>query len=388
MRGGQKLPAVLLSTVALALAALGWGFCERLFKPQSALADDPPNSHAGAKSVPQRSLRLAQAVSQSTMKPEPPDKAAQRDSRQDRTSLTAYAKFENACIDVADGYEKLPGQGEKLFPVFKTYQGACGAGKNSKPLVFGVTHENDHNNHNGAANYNQNVSSYMGDFDPKTDLGQWLDLQLVSKSTPPSVKLKLDTADFQKTNVTGWPIQFGHMFIGLNDGTVATSLDKPVYVEFEIKIETKPVSQRAGYSGRRVILGALASWDEAPPRTNRQHFLEVDLVQSEGYSASYNEQLKPLCRDVPYDRCFYSNGPYAEGREIRYETVLREPHVPDTTKGWVRIRIPLSDLFRRLKWVSPPSDWTKAQLTGLYIGVESTGETATQIEVQNYEVYR
>lgn len=388
MRGGQKLPAVLLSTVALALAALGWGFCERLFKPQSALADDPPNSHAGAKSVPQRSLRLAQAVSQSTMKPEPPDKAAQRDSRQDRTSLTAYAKFENACIDVADGYEKLPGQGEKLFPVFKTYQGACGAGKNSKPLVFGVTHENDHNNHNGAANYNQNVSSYMGDFDPKTDLGQWLDLQLVSKSTPPSVKLKLDTADFQKTNVTGWPIQFGHMFIGLNDGTVATSLDKPVYVEFEIKIETKPVSQRAGYSGRRVILGALASWDEAPPRTNRQHFLEVDLVQSEGYSASYNEQLKPLCRDVPYDRCFYSNGPYAEGREIRYETVLREPHVPDTTKGWVRIRIPLSDLFRRLKWVSPPSDWTKAQLTGLYIGVKSTGETATQIEVQNYEVYR
>ena len=388
MRGGQKLPAVLLSTVALALAALGWGFCERLFKPQSALADDPPNSHAGAKSVPQRSLRLAQAVSQSTMKPEPPDKAAQRDSRQDRTSLTAYAKFENACIDVADGYEKLPGQGEKLFPVFKTYQGACGAGKNSKPLVFGVTHENDHNNHNGAANYNQNVSSYMGDFDPKTDLGQWLDLQLVSKSTPPSVKLKLDTADFQKTNVTGWPIQFGHMFIGLNDGTVATSLDKPVYVEFEIKIETKPVSQRAGYSGRRVMLGALASWDEAPPRTNRQHFLEVDLVQSEGYSASYNEQLKPLCRDVPYDRCFYSNGPYAEGREIRYETVLREPHVPDTTKGWVRIRIPLSDLFRRLKWVSPPSDWTKAQLTGLYVGVESTGETATQIEVQNYEVYR
>ncbi len=385
MRLSEKLPALFLSTVAF--GALVWTFGDSLSATGSALAQNLSDSLGTPESGTSRPpLRFAQ--SPSTMKPEPADKAAQHAGRQERTSLTAYPKFENACVDVTDGYEKLPGQGEKLFPVFRAYQGSCGAGKKSKPLVFGVTHENDHNNHNGAANYSQNISAYMGDFDPKTDLGQWLDLQLVNANTPPIVKLKLDTADFKKTNVTGWPIQFGHMFIGLNDGTIATSLDKPIYVEFEIKVETKPISQRAGYSGRRVMVGAIGSWDEEPPRTNRQHFLEVDLVQSEGYSVSYNEQLKPLCHDIPYDRCFYSNGPYAEGREVRYETVLREPHMPDTTKGWVRVRIPLSDLFHRLKWVSPPGDWTKAQLTGLYIGIESTGETSTEIEVRNYEVYR
>jgi hypothetical protein len=385
MRFGEKLSTLFLSVVAFGL--LGLTFSHSPSVVSAALMHNLPDGLAQPESGrPWPPLYFAQA--QSTMKPEPADKPAQHDDRQERTSLTAYPRFENACIDVTDGYEKQPGQSEKLVPVFRPYQGTCGAGRKSKPMVFGVTHENDHNNHNGAANYSQNISAYMGDFDPKTDLGQWLDLQLVNTGGPPSIKLKLDTADFKKTNVTGWPIQFGHMFIGLNDGTVTTALDQPVYVEFEIKIETKLISQRAGYSGRRVMVGAIGSWDEAPPRTNRQHFLEVDLVQSEGYSASYNEQFKPLCHDMPYDRCFYSNGPYAEGREVRYETALRQPHVPDTTRGWVRIRIPLSELFRRMKWVSPPSEWTKAQLAGLYIGIESTGETATQIEVQNYEVYR
>jgi len=385
MRIGEKLPALFLSFVVSAVLARA--FSGPPSAVSAALAQNLPDTLAPPESgTPQPPFHIAQA--RSAVKAEPVDKAAQHDDRQERISLTAFPKFENACIEVTDGYEKLPGQGEKLVPVFRPYQGTCGAGRKSKPMVFGVTHENDHNNHNGAANYNRNISAYMGDFDPKTDLGQWLDLQLINTSTPPSIKLKLDTADFEQTNVTGWPIQFGHMFIGLNDGTATAALDRPVYVEFEIKIETKPISQRAGYSGRRVMVGAIGSWDEAPPRTNRQHFLEIDLVQSEGYSASYNEQLKPLCHDMPYDRCFYSNGPYAEGREVRYEMTLRQPHVPDTTKGWVPIRIPLSELFHRLKWVSPPSEWAKAQLAGLYIGIESTGETATQIEVQNYEVDR
>ena len=388
LRGGQKLSALVLSAVVFALAALGSAFGERLFKPGSALAEDLPNSNVRPTSdSPQPVLRVAQSVAQSTMKSTSPE-TAQHDTRLERTSLTSYPRFENVCFDVAEGYENRPGQGAKLFPVFKPFQGACGAGAKSKPVIFSVTHENDVNGHAGAANYDQNIVSYMGDFDPKTDIGRWLDMKLVNAAAPPTVLLRLDTVDFKKTNVTGWPIQFGHLFIGLNDGTVSTSLDKPVYIEFDIKIETKVMLQRAGYSGRRVMVGALGNWEEAVPRTNRQHFLEVDLIQSDGYSASYNEQIKPLCHDMPYDRCFYSDGPYAEGREVRYEAVSRQPHVPDTTKGWVRIRIPLSELFHRLKWVSPPSEWTKAQLTGLYIGIEFTGETATQIEVQNYEVYR
>jgi hypothetical protein len=387
MRSGRKFPALLPSTVALALAALGLAFGGRLFEPGSALAEDLANSDAGAKSDLRRPIRLAQAVAQSTMKPELPE-TTQHDKRPERISLTSYPRFEDACFDVAEGYESHPGQGAKLFPVFKPLQGACGPGTKSKPLIFSVTHENDHNSHAGAANYNENIVSYMGDFDPKTDIGRWLDMKLVDTPAPANVVLKLDTVDFKKTNVTGWPIQFGHLFIGLNDGTISASLDKPIYIEFDIKIETKGVLQRAGYSGRRVMVGALGSWEEVAPRTNRQHFLEVDLVQSEGYSASYKEQLKLLCHDVPYDRCFYSDGPYAEGREVRYETLLGGPHVPDTTKGLMHIRIPLADLFHRLKWAFPPSDWSKAQVTGLYMGIESTGETSTEIELRNYGVYR
>src|SRR5271155_4243864 len=103
MRSGWKFPALLLSTVALAFAALGWAFGEQLFKPGSALAEDLANNRAGAQSESGPSLRLAQAVAQSAMKPESPE-GAQHDKRPERASLTSYPRFEKACFDVAEGY--------------------------------------------------------------------------------------------------------------------------------------------------------------------------------------------------------------------------------------------------------------------------------------------
>ena len=380
---------LLALVIGVACAALRAADGGPLLETEPTFSSEIANSRVRAGSDRfSRPSRVAQFLAQSTTTPKSPESSTQRDKRPERTSLTSYPKFENVCINVAQGYDSHPGQGAKLFPVLKPFRGACGVDTKSKHLTFSVTHENDRNSHAGAANYNQNIVSYMGDFDPATDIGRWLDMKLIDRAAPPSILLALDTVDFHKTNVTGWPIQFGHMFIALNDGTVTSPLDKPANIELDIKIETKGIRPGASYSGRRVMVGAVANWDEAPPRTNKKHYLEVDLVQSEGYSASYNELLKPLCRDVPYDRCFYSDGPYAEGREVRYETVLGGSHVLDTTRGWLPIRIPLSDLFRRLKWASPPSDWSKAQVSGLYIGIESTGETSTQIELRNYEVYR
>ncbi len=229
-------------------------------------------------------------------KPESRLARPKQDRQSAKKAVTAYPGFANACVNVFSGYQTQPGKGPSLLPTFEAYQGACSVSQQTKPLVFSVTHENDHNNHYGAANYNKNIASYVGDYNPKMDMGRWLDLQLINTTVPPSVIMRLDTARHDGIDVTGWPIQFGHLFIALNDETVTASLKNDVYLELDIEIQTNKISTRAGNSGRRVMIGALGDWTEAQPRTNRLHFLEVDLVQSEGYSASYKEPTKELCQ--------------------------------------------------------------------------------------------
>ncbi|MGC2414660.1 MAG: hypothetical protein WA459_18440 [Stellaceae bacterium] len=269
------------------------------------------------------------------------------------------------------------------FPTFGRHQGDC-SGKRA-PLVVSVTHENAANSHSGAANYDPNNASYMADFDYDADFGRWLKLDLIG--TPPALAMSLDTVNFKKVNVTGWPLRYGHLFFGLNDGTVSTALDKPVSVEFDIRIPVADVRPGlyAGYSGRRVMLGALADWVEAAPRANRSHYFEIDLVQSNGYSQSYGDPIRPLCNDAAYDRCFYApNGEHAEGREVRYQ--LQPYGEPLSGDGWMHIRIPIADAIRALHWVSPPAAWSAATLKGLYLAIESEGATQTSIEIKNYHV--
>jgi hypothetical protein len=307
--------------------------------------------------------------------------------RSEKTELTAYPDFENACVGVINGYAHRPDTGSPAKPKLGHYIGNCI--DNRSPLVLGVTQENPRNNHDGAANNARDMSSYVADFDYDADFGRWLNLELLSDESGPILSMELNDLDFNTTNITGWPLQFGHMFMGVTDSSVATAVDKPVYVEFDVRVKTRPTPSRskAGYSGRRVVLGALVKWQEQAPRSNISHFLEVDILQSRGYSESYREPDRPLCHDAPYDRCFYSTGSYAEGREVGYQRMLGGRGVIDNDEHWTHIRIPLADLIYRLRWVAPPSGWDEARLSALYFGIESQGAVRTRAEFRRYHVY-
>jgi len=301
-------------------------------------------------------------------------------------TLTAYPDFSEACIGFVTGYRRQSDENATLIPSLGRFAGDCGHGK--KPLVLGVTHENAKNNHSGAANYDQHISSYMGDFDYEADFGKWLDLQIVSTENPPRILLSLDTANHHKNNVTGWPLQYGHMFVGIIDQTAVAPLSAPVLLDLDIRIRDGGVTKtEPGINGRRILVGALGRWPEASPRTNRTHFLEVNLDQTPNFSTSYNQAPYPKCHDVTYDRCFYGDGRFAEGRTVSYQAVLQGPRLARNSAEWVHISVDIGDLFKRLTWASPPSGWNSARLDGIYLAIESTGAANTTVELRNYRVH-
>jgi hypothetical protein len=302
-------------------------------------------------------------------------------------SLTNFLDFKRLCTAFVMGYEAKPERGPARQPVLGHFDGDCSSDR--RPIVLSVTHENERNSHANAANYDKNIASYMSDLELDGDLGHWVDLRKGLQGD--SIAMLVDTAHFTKVNVTGWPIQYGHMFAAFNDRLRdGATLDKDIVVEFEIRIGESSTGSAVyrGYSGNRIMVGAVGIWAEPPPRANRTHFFEMDLVQSGGYSASYGDPAYPLCQDIAYDRCFYDpQARYAEGREVRYASFLRQPPLPTNTNGWTHLRIPLSEAIRRLRWVAPPAQWEEGRISGLYIGVESQGAAVTAIEVRHYNVY-
>ena len=306
---------------------------------------------------------------------------------QPATQITAYPDFKNVCSAFVVGFRSV---GPKLFPQRGHFTGNCQ--NNSTPILFSVTHENDKNNHNGAANYDPNIVSYMGDLNVDTDLGRWINASFTPSADGSILAMSLDTVNYHQTNVTGWPLQFGHLFFGANDLSINATLDKPIAIDFDLRVPkeiVRPELYANGYSGHRIMVGLQMAWDEASPRTNKTHYLEVDLIQTKGYTASYHDPDLPLCKDAIYDRCFYSdNGRYAEGREISYAAFLKNQPVPVNTDRWVHIHIPLSEIAERLHWVLPPVSWSAAKLGGLYIGIESEGATQAAMDIRNYRVSR
>ena len=134
------------------------------------------------------------------------------------------------------------------------------------------------------------------------------------------------------------------------------------------------------------MVGALMNWQEVKPRQNKSHFLELNLFQSPGYSASFHEARLPMCRDRLYDRCFYSeNGQWAEGRFISYAAIAG----PTSFAGaeWMHIRIPISEVVTSLGWVSRPKLWSSAVFNGVYVGIELQGAIRSTVAIRNYEVY-
>jgi hypothetical protein len=231
----------------------------------------------------------------------------------------------------------------------------------------------------------------MHDFNFSSDFGRWFDFKIEQNNNDePILKMHLDTITYDDADVTGWRLRFGHLFLGFNDLSVRTSLDKSVAVEFDFRIPIANVRRDGGkYSGFRVAVGALLDWREALPRNNKSHFLEVNLAESPGYGDSYGEPRLPLCRDRQYDRCFYSDdGRWAEGRFLSYAEINRRAGLGSKpVSDWRHVLIPISEIAKQMGWASRPESWSGAYLTGLYIGIESQGETTSTVEIKNYDVY-
>lgn len=315
------------------------------------------------------------------------DRAPCSEAAAEREILTDYPNFERLCTAFVTGYRAKPDSTPKLLPVLGQYRGECV--KDRRPIVLSVTHENAHDSHSNAANYDKDIASYMSDLDLGQDLGRWIDIGMSQDKD--AISILIDTVNFSKMNVTGWQIQYGHMFAAMNDRLrEGATIDREIVLECDIRIRRSQVNTRdyQGYSGNRVMIGAVGNWSEPPPRTNRVHFFETDLVQSDGYSASYGDPESASCKDITYDRCFYSlDGRYAEGREVRYATFFAQMPVPANTENWTHLRIPLSKAIRRLRWLAPPAQWADARISGVYIGIESQGTAITTIDMRNYTVY-
>ena len=312
---------------------------------------------------------------------------AEEPATRNEHDLTANSDFRDMCVLFATGYSKDASSG-KLRPTFGHDTGTCDGKR--KAFVVSVTHESPKNNHIGAANYRPEIADYMADFDYAQDLGHWFTFALNAEDGAPVAVLGLDTVNFKKTNVTGWPLQYGHLFVGFNDSSFGGTLGSTSYVEFDIRIRTDEVRKDLypGYSGQRVLMGVGASWPEAAPRKNTTHFLEIDLIQADGYTESYGEPQRPLCKDAVYDRCFYDpQGVWAEGRELRLSRELHVPPPPVNSDHWMHVKIPLTAIVRKLSWVSPPADWSTAKWTGLYFAIESEGATRTLVELRRYRNY-
>jgi hypothetical protein len=320
------------------------------------------------------------------------------------SSATAYPNMASYCSEYVVGWDSANGN-----EYGNTSPASCVA-PDGNPLVFGVSHESPANGHTGAANYSATRAVYMNDYS-QSDIGTWLNNGFYPVTTGNSFGLALDTLNYQSVeSQTGWPIQYGHLFYGLVDTSVASKLNNSVYIEFDIRIRGdeigSPISQNVigapappvafaslfanGFSGHHITVGADAIWQEQNGRTNQDHFLEVTISDPNSYYTSYADPTSsdPHCTDAVYDRCFFDTaGTYAEGKYVSYSRYLKNPVLPLNTDNWTHVKIPFSDVLKGLNWVSPPTDWSRAHLSGLYIAIESMGATREWFEVKNYQVY-
>lgn len=297
------------------------------------------------------------------------------------TSITAYPNFTNLCYAFVTDY--VNGNN-----VLGQYANTCTETAKNSPLLYSVTHEVN-GGHIGATNYSPTRGVYMNDYDYATDYNQWMRSNFYPSADGTIFGMALDTLNFSKTNVTGWPLQTGNLFFGLNDISTAhanVTLDKDIVIEFDMRIRGDNIGSSETLAGHRIMLGSLLDWPEQQSRTNRAHFFEVNLTYTPGYSAIYHDPDLSLCHDTAYDRCAYDPyGTWSENRYVSYAKVTgSSPNF--VMDQWVHVRIPLS-YAKSLGWVSKPSSWSDAKLAGIYLGIESTGATRYWLEVKNYQVY-
>ena len=294
-----------------------------------------------------------------------------------RQRLTRRANFENSCLGFIQ-----PGNGgtSPSSLVISTPLGECD--EKNKPFVFSVTHENTNNTHEGAKNNHLKVPAHMADFDVKKDLGRWLNAKF-ERLDSTVLFMSLDTINFKTNDVTGWPLQYGHLFFSGRDELLQpVPLARDIVVEFEMQVEVQlDATNQNVYAGSRVLVGTRVNWQEEH-RSNTAHFAEFDVFYSNGYGNSFNERSKLPCDLTAFNRCFFDkDGRYAEGREFRM------PCEKSLNVGWAHCRIKIADNIKKANWYAPPSSWDIANIASIYIGIESTGSIKTNISIRNYDVY-
>jgi hypothetical protein len=287
--------------------------------------------------------------------------------------ITAFPNFTNACYGYA-----LPGN--DTWGDFSCPSMPAGF------IGFSVTQETPSGDHIGSLNWIGPDHDYMADYTFPTDLGDWLDMG----ADGGVVSLSEDTANFAAAtnSQTGWPVPYGHTFVGLNDlSIVNASLNNDINVEFDVLVQRRLAPAKwHDFTGVRVILGGVVNWREPSGRANRDHYFEVDLSQTDGYAASLGDLGLPLCDDAPYDYCFYDpTGQYPEGRYVSYDDYLQNDPVPLGT--WTHIAVPYGAIVKSLGWVDPPADWSKAHIGGLYVAIEGIGTHQTSLQVRNWNPY-
>lgn len=304
--------------------------------------------------------------------------------------ITRYPRFDNSCTSLVDGYQWMQlahDPAPRLYPHWSNCQETGLAPDH--PLLFSVTHEDLNNNHASDLNSNPDIVAYMADHDHDRDFGRWFNFGFYQTDRGKTLAMSLDTINFEALTPTGRSNRNGHLFFGLNDTSIKSTLNHDIYVEFDMRVrgdQVRPELTSGSYSGHRVMLGASLNWEERSGRSNSSHYMEVDLTMTPGYS--YGEPVFEYCRDTQYNRCYYDPaGTYSEGRYVDYAAYLKNLSLPLNHDGWTRVRVPVSGIVRSLGWVSPPSDWSTATFSGLYIGIESQGATRLWIEIVNYRVY-
>ena len=291
--------------------------------------------------------------------------------------ITAYPGFSNPCFAYATGWGAIPAQS----PAIGALVGPC---SDSPGLIlFSVTQEDDFGNHDRSANFEPNQSIYMADYLFPQMLGTTLNMH----GGDGQVLVSLDTtANPRQLNpVTGWPVGFGHTFVGANDITTppTATLDKSIHLKFRVQVPRAVVGEnRSGFSGFRILVGAEVEWPEGlnpngSRRANRSHFIEFVLGDIPGYARTlHGQEGSPGCTDAIYYSCFFDQqGRSPEGRYVTSAYLGLSP-LPLGTDAITAIAIPFSETVRSLAWISPPIDWRLARIGGFYLAVEGTGQVA------------
>lgn len=293
---------------------------------------------------------------------------------QPRTPITAYTDFADLCYAYTTG-TTLAG------PTWGGFAPTCPP--DAAPWLFSVTQETPAGDHDGSANWIGPGIAYMADYTYPLDLGRWLTMTERGGIVSLAENIRSGT-----NSATGWPLAYGHTFVGGNDISIPpnATLDRDVAVDMDVQLaRLPPRSVGPHFVGARIVLGGLIEWPESHGRTNTDHYLEIDLAQTPGYGRSLGSFAnRPLCFDAPYDGCFYDpNGRNPEGRYVSYDGVLGRPSVP-IGGSWTHIAVDYGKVAKALHWVSPPATWANAYLAGLYVAVEGIGQQRTILKIRNW----